>query len=102
MSYLELRKREFGIRFAMGSDKSSLLKLVVGEILIVFLFSDLLALMVIFIIQLLPLNINLPNMSFMSISLSILLAALLTILTSIVPIRMILSTKPVELISGNK
>lgn len=92
------RQREFGIRYALGSTRSSLAFLVVGEMLLLLLLSSWFALLItkLFSITLLKNLLLAPGIiTFTSV---FVISLLLSLVASLIPLKRMLALQPVELI----
>lgn len=100
LTYIDTRRREFGIRFAMGSTSKSLVTLIFGEVCIIFLVSDICSIVIYAVISLILPEGIIPAFNLIPALYSLILALALSIITAIAPIINILKSEPVNLIRG--
>lgn len=94
------RKKEFGVRYALGALPKDLCKIVYGEILIMFLEAYAVGLIASLILsRFMPKSLGI-NFSFETVFISFIMIVLLSIVVAIIPIKNIIAAKPVELIRG--
>lgn len=96
LSSILQRKKEFGIRYALGCTPNGLIKLIVGEIMVLFVISTLLGIVCSFIISLFIDNMKIGLLT-MSFTTGIMLVFCL--ISSILPAKKISNINPITLIN---
>lgn len=99
LSSIVRRKREFGIRYAIGSTPKNIAYIIAGEIFFIYLFANLISTIFIWIISNISLQKTLISINMRSILLSVGTTALFMIPAIAIPIFKIINTKPIDLIN---
>lgn len=99
LSSILQRKKEFGIRYSLGCTPDGLMKLIVGEIMILFIISTLLGLIFSYIV-----SIFIDNMKIglLTISLSSGIMFVFCLISSFIPAKRIINMDPISLINRGR
>ena len=96
LSSILRRKKEFGIRYSLGCTPNELLKLIVGEIMLLFIMSTFLGITISYIVSLFIENMEIGLLSMICCSG---IMFLFCFLSSIIPARKIIKMDPITLIN---